>query len=163
MRDWDDKWYYAEYSQFRIDTEENNYKLYVSGYQGDAGDSLAYHAGMPFSTMDRNNDANAGICATWCHGAWWYKDCFNSNLNGRYYNKGPYVTKTGQGDGVVWRHIHDTNFYSLKSVVMKIRPNDQRTQTAKFGSVPKEKPSQERFSLLVQNFAFVFFFKLNLK
>ena len=127
MRDWDDKWYYAEYSQFRIDTEENNYKLYVSGYQGDAGDSLAYHAGMPFSTMDRNNDANAGICATWCHGAWWYKDCFNSNLNGRYYNKGPYVTKTGWGDGVVWRHIHDTNFYSLKSVVMKIRPNDQRT------------------------------------
>ncbi len=123
LRDWDDTWYYAEYSHFHVDTEENHYALHVSGYEGTAGDSLRYHQGMPFSTMDRNNDANAGICATWCHGAWWYKDCFHSNLNGRYYNKGPYVTKTGWGDGVVWRHLQGTNFYSLKAVVMKIRPN----------------------------------------
>ncbi len=124
LQDWNDKWYFAEYNQFHIESEEDNYRLHVSGYHGTAGDSLEYHEGMAFSTMDRNNDANTGICATWCHGAWWYRDCFHSNLNGRYYNVGSYVTNTGWGDGVVWRHIQGTNFYSLKAVVMKIRSNE---------------------------------------
>ncbi len=121
MEDWDGKWWQAEYDHFFLDDEDQNYRLHVSGFHGNAGDSLGYHNNMPFSTMDDNNDDNDGICATWCHGAWWYKSCFQSNLNGRYYKKGPYVTNTSWGDGVVWRHTHGTNYYSLKSVVMKIR------------------------------------------
>lgn len=124
VQDWENHWYHAEYQVFRIDAENESYKLHVSGYEGDAGDSLAFHDGMPFSTMDKNSDSNDGICATWCHGAWWYKDCFHSNLNGRYYTKGPYVTKTGWGDGTVWRSVQNTNFYSLKAAVMKIRPKE---------------------------------------
>ncbi len=125
MLDWDGKWRFAIYDQFSIEDEDNNYRLHVSGYHGNAGDSLQYHNGMEFSTIDRNNDKNDGICAKWCHGAWWYRDCFHSNLNGRYYSTGPYMTNTGWGDGVVWRHIKDTNFYSMKSVVMKIKPTQK--------------------------------------
>ena len=127
LEDWDGHWFYSEYNTFSIESEANNYKLNVGGYHGNAGDSLAYHNGMPFSTMDNNNDGNEGICATWCRGAWWYKDCFESNLNGLYYESGPYVTKTNWGDGMVWKHIKGTNFYSLKSSIMKIIPIDIET------------------------------------
>ncbi len=122
LQDWENTWWYAYYDVFHIDDEENNYKLHVGGFHGDAGDALSYHDEMPFSTMDRNNDINDGICATWSHGAWWYKDCLFSNLNGRYYGKGPYVTNTGWGDGVVWKTIQHTNFYSMKTVAMKVKP-----------------------------------------
>ena len=121
MEDWYDRLWTAEYERFYVENEKSNYRLHVTGYSGDAGDSLSYHDNMEFSTYDRNNDENDGICATYSYGAWWYKGCFQSNLNGRYYNDGPYTTKTGWGDGVVWRHIQGTNYYSLKSVVMKIR------------------------------------------
>ncbi|ELT90199.1 hypothetical protein CAPTEDRAFT_205656 [Capitella teleta] len=124
VQDWQNKWRVAEYDNFRIESESDSYKLHVTGYHGDAGDSLAFHNGMPFSTNDRNNDLNNGICATWCHGAWWYKDCIQSNLNGKYYANGAYVTTTGWGNGMVWRSITNSNFYSLKSAVMKIKPNE---------------------------------------
>lgn len=123
IQDWKNKWWFAEYDKFSIDGEVDAYKLHVSEYHGNAGDAMQYHDGMGFSTHDRNNDKNDGICARWCRGAWWYRDCFQSNLNGRYYNTGPYTSKTGWGDGVVWRTLKNTNFYSLKAVTMKIRPS----------------------------------------
>ena len=124
LEDWDGRWFHAEYDTFSIADETDNYRLRVDGYHGNAGDSLAYHDSMPFSTLDRNNDNNSGICATWCRGAWWYKDCFESNLNGQYHDSGPYTTHTGWGDGMVWKHIKNTNYYSLKSSIMKIMPKN---------------------------------------
>ena len=97
MEDWTGRWWYAQYDTFSVGDEKSNYTLHVTGYQGDAGDSLSYHDGMPFTTLDRNNDKKDGLCATWCHGAWWYKDCFLSNLNGRYYKRGPYIPDTNWG------------------------------------------------------------------
>uniref|UniRef100_A0A2K5CRH1 Fibrinogen-like protein 1 n=1 Tax=Aotus nancymaae TaxID=37293 RepID=A0A2K5CRH1_AOTNA len=46
--------------------------------------------------------------------------CHSANLNGFYYS-GPYTAKTD--NGIVWYTWHGW-WYSLKSVVMKIRPND---------------------------------------
>ena len=75
---------YANYSSFQIANAASLYTLTVSGYSGTAGDWLAYHNGMKFSTKDRDNDFYAGNCAVVYSGAWWYNACQYSNLNGVY-------------------------------------------------------------------------------
>jgi len=84
-------WYSAEYWSFKIGDELNDkYRLEVSGYSGDAGDSLQYeggwngyaclgchnHNGMKFTTYDQDNDLSArGNCASFKKGGWWYNRC----------------------------------------------------------------------------------------
>ena len=86
---------YASYSTFYIGGSTTDYILHVSGYSGTAGDSLAYHNLRTFSTKDDDNDQWDGNCAT-THGAWWYKSCCHSNLNGLY--------GADANDGIVWYH-----------------------------------------------------------
>ena len=84
-------WYSAEYWSFKIGDELNTkYRLDVSGYSGDAGDSLHYEGdrngnglfgwyyndGMKFSTNDRDNDLNSVNCASVRGGGWWYNRCY---------------------------------------------------------------------------------------
>ncbi|XP_038058889.1 microfibril-associated glycoprotein 4-like [Patiria miniata] len=115
LEDWENNTAWAEYDDFQI--HGDNYTLRVNPYNiySTAGDSLTYHNGMMFSTKDKDNDIYMyGICARQHEGAWWYNQCYNSNLNGRY----------GQGqfaDHIVWRSWK-SNFYSLKSCSMKIKP-----------------------------------------
>ena len=60
MEDWSGKRYLATYDHFRVDGARENFTLHISGYSGDAGDSMnsvwENHDGMPFSTKDRDND-----------------------------------------------------------------------------------------------------------
>ena len=86
-------------------------------FSGTAGDSLSYHRGSPFSTKDRDNDANSSNCASVYTGAWWYKSCYDSNLNGQYMN-GKIDVK-----GMAWNHWKK-NHNSVKRSEMKIRPKD---------------------------------------
>jgi len=74
---------------------------------------------MAFSTKDRDNDKDSGRnCALQNNkGAWWYKDCAYSNLNGLYLHG-----KISVG-GMTWYHWK-TSFYSVKRSEMKIRPKD---------------------------------------
>ncbi|XP_023209989.1 techylectin-5A-like [Centruroides sculpturatus] len=117
MKDKEDNTSYAQYREFRIGNEENLYKLHVSGYSGEAGDSLIHHTNMFFSTFDRDNDkANTTNCAQYYEGAWWYTKCHYSNLNGLYLN-GKNELK---GKGIVWYTWKDL-YYSLPVVEMKIR------------------------------------------
>ena len=82
------------------------------------GDSLSYQNNQQFTTKDRKyNVASFGNCAVLFHGAWWYRACYRSNLNGKYFRDGQ-INK----QGVVWRSW-GKDFYSLKEVKMKIRPN----------------------------------------
>ena len=75
---------YAKYSNFSITNEATNYTLFVGFYSGDATDELKAHNGFAFSTKDRDNDKNSGNCAVNQRGAWWYYNCYASNLNGNY-------------------------------------------------------------------------------
>ena len=84
------------------------------------GDSLtSEHLGQKFSTRDQDNDAYSHSCAVTAKGAWWYNDCFHSNLNGHYYHTGNY-TSTNR-DGVEW-YYWKLSIYSLRFTEMKIRP-----------------------------------------
>ena len=61
---------------FRVEDEDQGYLLHISGYSGTAGDSLAYHNGMKFSTWDIVNDESERIsknCKQEYKGGWWFK------------------------------------------------------------------------------------------
>ena len=103
---------YAKYSHFYIGSSTTDYTLHVSGYNGTAGDSLAYHNLQKFSTKDDDNDKDSGNCAVRYSGAWWYNKCYYTNLNGLY---------TDQSyKGVHWHHFK-RNYYLLSFAEMKVR------------------------------------------
>ena len=83
----------------------------------DAGDSLTFQQGQPFSTKDQDNDLDVGSCAQKYKGGWWYAACHASNLNGLYL-RGHHES---YADGINWSAWHGSH-YSLKRVEMKLRP-----------------------------------------
>ena len=58
----------------RLEDENNNYRLWVSDYYGNATDSFSVHNGYHFSTVDRNNDEAPKCCpcAPSYGGGWWF-------------------------------------------------------------------------------------------
>ena len=99
---------FAKYSNFTITNEATNYTLFVDSYSGSAPDYLDYHNGMSFSTKDRDNDKYGSNCAEIRRGAWWYKNCANSDLNSNY------------GDSnYQWR------WSNLKGSQMKLKPKSR--------------------------------------
>ena len=54
---------YAKYQTFWVDTASTNYRLFASGYSGNATDQIDYNNGMAFSTPDRDNDLYSGHCS----------------------------------------------------------------------------------------------------
>ena len=80
----DPKTYYAVYRTFSLGNEATFFTLTVGGYSGTAGDSISYHSLTKFSTYDKDNDQHAANCASSHKGAWWYRGCYHSNLNGLF-------------------------------------------------------------------------------
>ncbi|XP_058123333.1 microfibril-associated glycoprotein 4-like [Anopheles ziemanni] len=108
---------YANYDDFRIGDESEQFVLKTLGkYSGTAGDSLKYHLNSKFSTHDQDNDAHTNNCAFMYHGGWWYKDCYASNLNGRYINQQQF-----KEDGLIWNSFKGP-FTSMKMSKILIRP-----------------------------------------
>uniref|UniRef100_A0A8D2LVL4 Fibrinogen-like protein 1 n=1 Tax=Varanus komodoensis TaxID=61221 RepID=A0A8D2LVL4_VARKO len=121
---------FAQYENFQVADAQSSYMMSCGQYHGTAGDSLtggfhpevkwwANHQGMKFSTKDRDNDNYENNCAEEDKAGWWFNRCHSANLNGLYYN-GPYSATTD--NGIVWYTWHGW-WYSLKSVVMKVRPS----------------------------------------
>ncbi|XP_073832412.1 fibrinogen C domain-containing protein 1-like [Musca autumnalis] len=109
---------FAKYDNFVVASESEKYKLQSLGnYSGTAGDSLLYHLGCNFTTKDQDNDAHNNNCAQLSTGAWWYKNCHGSNLNGSYLNG----TTTIYAKGVIWNSFRG-HYYLLKFAEMSIRP-----------------------------------------
>ncbi|XP_076016736.1 uncharacterized protein tnxba isoform X2 [Genypterus blacodes] len=106
---------YAHYANFSIDAEERNYAISVSGYTGEAGDSMRYHNGRPFSTWDKDPDPLGIHCAKAYMGGWWYKNCYKTNLNGLY-------GTNSNNQGVVWIDWKGKDV-SIPSTEMKLRPS----------------------------------------
>ncbi|XP_065552084.1 ficolin-1-like [Lathamus discolor] len=118
LRDFENNYYFAKYSSFRVLGESEKYKLVLGDFLGgNAGDSLSYHKDMPFSATDEDNDMSSFNCATEYKGAWWYNDCHYSNLNGMYWLgvHGSYA------DGINWKTGKEYH-YSYKRTEMKFRP-----------------------------------------
>ncbi|CAL4256340.1 unnamed protein product, partial [Meganyctiphanes norvegica] len=61
LEDWDGNVKWARYSTFKIGSAEDNYRLNVTGYSGDAGDALSFHQGQAFSTFDEDNDPHTSV------------------------------------------------------------------------------------------------------
>ncbi|XP_019684378.1 fibrinogen alpha chain [Felis catus] len=135
LEDWAGNLAYAEY-HLRVGSEAEGYPLQVSSYQGTAGDALiegsveegteyTSHAGMQFSTYDRDADLWEENCAEVYGGGWWYNSCQAANLNGIYYPGGSYDPRNNSPyeieNGVVWVPFRGAD-YSLRAVRMKIRP-----------------------------------------
>ena len=118
VEDWNGVRAYAKYGKFNIGDEQAKYRLKVGSYSGTAGDSLAYHNNMAFSTKDRDNDRWSGTnCAVRFTGAWWYDNCGYSNLNGKYLGN-----VKGNWKGVDWWYFKRHRI-SLKFTEMKLRPS----------------------------------------
>ncbi|CAH1224798.1 FCN1 [Branchiostoma lanceolatum] len=86
MSDWEGESRFAVYSTFRVSGESDGYRLSISGFTGDAGDSMGGNNGQQFSTVDRDNDVvSSGHCSQ-LRGqtGWWFSTCGVSFLNGRY-------------------------------------------------------------------------------
>nr|DBA14281.1 TPA: hypothetical protein GDO54_005275 [Pyxicephalus adspersus] len=118
LQGFDNTKHFAKYSSFKILGESEKFKLVIGGFtSGNAGDSLTYHNGMTFSTVDQDNDADPRDCVQLYKGAWWYNQCHQSNLNGQYL-LGNHNTFA---DGINWNSGKGYN-YSYKQSEMKIRP-----------------------------------------
>ncbi len=115
---------FARFSNFFIENEDAGYTLRIGECDptSTAGDSLASHNGMKFSTTDNDRDSLKDInCAEMTKGGWWYKNCHDSNLNGLYYKNGKLASHVP--DGIIWQHwLGDST--SLKTVVLAIRPKN---------------------------------------
>lgn len=107
----------VQYSRFYVSSERSFYRLDVQGFEGNVSDSFLYHNQMYFSTYDSANDHSGDIPCALSHGSgWWWNNCLESNLNGRY-SVDPLNTHY---TGIIWEQwLGD---YSLKASTMMIRP-----------------------------------------
>ncbi|XP_019621131.1 PREDICTED: receptor-type tyrosine-protein phosphatase alpha-like [Branchiostoma belcheri] len=133
LEDFDGGRRYARYGMFSVGDESGNYVVSISGYSGDAGNSLTNTGnrgrsninGRMFSTIDRDNDGNTGTdCASvFSNGGWWYPlGCGQSFLNGRY-NCHQSSVNCGNSQGVVWSSWGGASYFLKKTTIM-IRPAD---------------------------------------
>lgn len=85
-------------------------------FQGNAmRDYAASLNGKKFTTKDRDNDFNTENCAVLFHGAWWFRSCSRSNMNGLYQTDGAENETT-----IHWYTWH--NRKALKRTEMKVKP-----------------------------------------
>lgn len=105
------------FGNLKVTSERTKQQLSLGTYSGTAGDSLCAHRGFPLTTKDQDNDNWGRNCAVRYKGAWWYKSCHGSNLNGVYHCE----KHSSYADGVNWRQWKGYH-YSAKRAEMKIRP-----------------------------------------
>ncbi|VDI24386.1 Hypothetical predicted protein [Mytilus galloprovincialis] len=103
---------YAVYNKFKINDEDDDFRLTVSGYSGDLGDSsgFTYNNNAAFSTKDKGIRSS---CASGRKGAWWYKSCTWVNLNGLW------IPGTNSWTSMMWNSWKGKD--GMKKTSMKLR------------------------------------------
>uniref|UniRef100_A0A4W5NPF0 Selenoprotein O n=1 Tax=Hucho hucho TaxID=62062 RepID=A0A4W5NPF0_9TELE len=106
LRDFEGGTAFAEYSDFRLGTEKEAYKLNIGPYRGNAGDAIrGKYAGIDqngfgFSTTDKDNDGCSpcifgdiaeNMCSFSGGGGWWYSRCGSASLNGDWHPAGEHI------------------------------------------------------------------------
>ena len=92
--------------------------LCVTGYSGNAGDSLWIHNDNKFSTVEQDNDKSSGEHCVLNHGrgGWWFNACDDACLTGTYFGAGV-ITNAG----IEWYKAY-SDHRSFKTAEMKIKP-----------------------------------------
>ena len=100
---------YVSYNNFAVGPANSQYQLSISEFTGITTDPFRTHNlnSMKFTTKDRDNDENAGNCAS-SYGGWWHKNCANVLLNDQY--KSIYAIKL------------NNKWHALPFIEMKIKP-----------------------------------------
>ncbi|XP_047478195.1 angiopoietin-1-like [Penaeus chinensis] len=116
MRDMRRRRFKAEYLTFRVEDEADNFRLVVDGFSGNVSDAFkAKHAGLPFSTPDRDNDnCNTCSCAVNNQGGWWYNVCHWTTLTAPFPTSNDHSQRAMKWLSGSWLVLND--------VTMKIRP-----------------------------------------
>ncbi|KAJ8737692.1 hypothetical protein PYW08_000287 [Mythimna loreyi] len=142
---------YAGYSVFTVGPEQEGYRISTLGtFYGTAGDSLSYHAGQKFSTYDIDNDEwKDGACATEHGGAWWYKECDKSNLNGKYSTN----NEDNRGQSIYWISFKGptTPLSKTKMMIRPLpasKPTDYLENTRKIVDGPQIRPPLDKMVIM---------------
>ncbi|XP_069129188.1 angiopoietin-related protein 7-like [Argopecten irradians] len=115
---WDGAKGYAQYFTFQVANEEQYYRLTVQGFSGTlSNDALTYHNGSKFSTDDKDNDVSNLNCAASYQIGWWFKNCYDANLNGVYRT----AAHVGNNNAMLWKNFPSGTFTPLKKTKMMIR------------------------------------------
>ncbi|XP_077580887.1 angiopoietin-related protein 4 [Stigmatopora nigra] len=79
-------------------------------------------AGLPFSTRDQDNDLKKDTnCAKHLSGGWWFSNCGQSNLNGRFFQSPPPKQRHQRKQCIFWKTWRG-RYYPLKSSIIMIAP-----------------------------------------
>ncbi|CAN9500355.1 unnamed protein product [Ophioblennius macclurei] len=112
--------------QFHLDGEEEKFALHLEREsESSPGLRETVVAGVPFSTVDRDNDLAADVnCAEQLSGGWWFSSCGESNLNGKYPRR-PSANRrhSHRRRAMFWTNTQEHGpSSSLKTTVLKIAP-----------------------------------------
>ena len=110
------------YQTFRVAGASDNYRLTIGDREGESSeyDAMAQHNGQQFSTYNNDNDRYSGSCSFKYQGGWWYKSCYEANLNGPH-TLPPTPGISEEHARLIW--YDGTVCHDLSSADMKIRVN----------------------------------------
>ncbi|XP_076061621.1 uncharacterized protein LOC143037366 [Oratosquilla oratoria] len=126
---WDDEVVYAQWKDFKVDSESEAYPLHVGRFSSSstAGDALMWHDSMKFSTTDRDNDALlGGQCAQKNKAGWWYRGhrgCYQAHPTGRFQDNPGKPTAMNPkdfdlGPFLAWHNWREDSFFPKKLFLM---------------------------------------------
>lgn len=113
---------FSLFDSFSLGDETAKYSLNIGSLDGTstAGNALLDHNGQKFSTADDDNDGTSENCALNLCAGWWYTNCLDSHLTGKYHSDG-ILPDINVPDGIIWQQWLGDDV-SLRTAVMAVRP-----------------------------------------